>query len=252
LDGFGSKAWIKGLLTNAGKPNDPPSPTYFGHTKLRTMTNWVEKRWKTAQKSQDAQARLTDEFDQIAGWLASHPRGAIPADSDASAFGQGYRAFANRCSSCHNYKDGAATGGGSADASDEGTAKGPDMTGYGDAEWVRLMLLSPASHLRYGSRNSMPAFRDLEGVLGEANQIEIQQQRAFLLSKESGDITDDNPDDAKKKQGQADKKKKDIEAATRIVQLNDIERELIIRFLLKDFRVVFGGEPISGPPKRAQ
>ena len=49
----------------------------------------------------------------------------------------------------------------------------------------------------------------------------------------------------------ADKKKKEqeIDDATKVIQLSDIDRELIIRFLLKDHRVVFGGEPISGPPK---
>ena len=45
-------------------------------------------------------------------------------------------------------------------------------------------------------------------------------------------------------------KKAEIEAAHRVVNLSDIERELIVRWMLKNFRVVFGGETISGPPKK--
>ena len=36
---------------------------------------------------------------------------------------------------------------------------------------------------------------------------------------------------------------------TGIVPLSDVERELIIRFLLQDDRLVFFGRPIAGPPK---
>ena len=36
---------------------------------------------------------------------------------------------------------------------------------------------------------------------------------------------------------------------TKFVQMSDIDRELIIRWLLGDYRVVFGGEPISTAPK---
>jgi hypothetical protein len=51
-------------------------------------------------------------------------------------------------------------------------------------------------------------------------------------------------------EGQAEKKKEQIANACRTAQLDDVERELIIRWLLKDDRVVFGGKPIAGAPKR--
>ena len=34
------------------------------------------------------------------------------------------------------------------------------------------------------------------------------------------------------------------------IQLSDVDRELIIRYILNDDRVVFGGAPISGPPQK--
>ena len=50
--------------------------------------------------------------------------------------------------------------------------------------------------------------------------------------------------------GDDEKKKKQVEESTRVVNLSDIDRELIIRWLLQDYRVVFGGEPISAAPPR--
>jgi hypothetical protein len=85
----------------------------------------------------------------------------------------------------------------------------------------------------------MPVFRDFEGPMGEINQLELNQLREQLRKG----LADDAPDAEKKKREQ------DISEATKVIQLSDIERELIIRFLLKDYRVVFGGEPISGPQK---
>jgi hypothetical protein len=84
----------------------------------------------------------------------------------------------------------------------------------------------------------MPAFRDLEGVEGGFHRLEFQQAKDLLL-KEAGD------DDA-----EAESKKQAIAEATKLMNLSDLDRELIIRWLVKDYRVVFGGAPISAPPKR--
>ena len=86
------------------------------------------------------------------------------------------------------------------------------------------MLLSPSHQLRYGIRNHMPAFRDLEGSMAEINELEIKQFRD-QFRKDAGENLSD-----------ADKKKleENIAEATKVIQLSDIERELIIRFLLKD------------------
>jgi ubiquinol-cytochrome c reductase cytochrome b subunit len=225
LENFASQEWIRGLLAN------PASREYFGHTKLRRMSNWIDTTRSKARKD-GKETDLEKEFDDIAAWLASHPGRDRRTDLKSvppAEFGRGFSAFQKRCQRCHSYKN---EGG-------DSTPPGPDFTGYGDADWVRLMLMSPYHHLRYASRNRMPAFRDLEGPVAELNRLDIKQAQD-QFHKELGE---DAPEAEKKK------KEQEINDATKVIQLSDIERELIIRFLLKDYRVVFGGEPISGPPK---
>jgi ubiquinol-cytochrome c reductase cytochrome b subunit len=231
LAGFGTPAWITGLL------RQPESPHYFGNTKLRTMSNWVKKTRARASKENE-ESQLDADFDSIARWLGSHPRRDPPAEEDKqdqSAFAKGYRAFANWCGQCHTYKQ---TGG--------GDAKGPDFTGYGDADWVRMMIMAPYHGLRYGSHNTMPVFRDLEGPTSAVTRQEVQQGRELLLKEQllARNLKEDDP--------QAEELKKEIDGATKLVHLSDIDRELIIRWLLGDYRMAFGGEPISGVPSGGQ
>jgi hypothetical protein len=98
------------------------------------------------------------------------------------------------------------------------------------------MIMSPDHPLRYGTRNRMPGFRDLEGPAAAVTRDQIDRVKNLLI-KEIGE--DDKG---------AEERKEDIEKSMRAIHLTDIDRELIIRWLLKDDRVVFGGEPISGPP----
>jgi ubiquinol-cytochrome c reductase cytochrome b subunit len=221
LENFGTQEWIRKLLEN------PASPEYFGHTKLRRMQNWIDTTRSKARKD-GKEGQLEKEFEDVAAWLAGHPRPNTSASKKPDS-SPGLQSFQKRCQRCHSFEN---EGG-------DSTPPGPDFTGYGDADWVRLMLMSPSSHLRYGIRNRMPAFRDLEGPIAEINRLDIKQTQD-QFRKELGE-------DA----AEADKKKKEqeISEATKVSQLSDIERELIIRFVLKDYRVVFGGEPISGPPK---
>jgi hypothetical protein len=78
------------------------------------------------------------------------------------------------------------------------------------------MLMAPDNPLRYGDKNAMPAFRGLDGPAGEVTKIEWG----------------------------------DRGSKAKLVNLDDVDRELIIRWLTKDDRVVFGGDPISGPAQR--
>lgn len=48
---------------------------------------------------------------------------------------------------------------------------------------------------------------------------------------------------------QAVQRQKHIEKADTALQLREVECELITRSLLKDYRVVFGGEPIAAPAR---
>jgi ubiquinol-cytochrome c reductase cytochrome b subunit len=212
LAGFGTSEWVSGLL------KEPSSLRYLGRTKLKRMISWVKSERKKGNEQ-----RLNADLEQVAQWLGSHPRKDIPEANDQSEFAKGYRVYENRCSTCHSYKG---TGGGESNA--------PDFTGYGDADWIRLMIMSPNHPRRYGINNRMPAFRDLEGVDGEIKRAELERIKK-TLEEAAGDD---------------EKKKKEVEESTRVVNLSDIDRELIIRWLVQDYRVVFGGEPISAPAAR--
>jgi mono/diheme cytochrome c family protein len=200
LGGFGSKEWIRGLLRR------PEDPHYFGHTKLTGMINWAKGVRDKREEMSPAEKEEQDKaFDLIAEWLSTHPHGK-PRDKNADdLFTRGYQAFTKKkggCVSCHGYDN---TGGDSA----------PDLTKYGSAEWIRLMVMSPAHPKRHAAANEMPAFRSDEGADGGIRRQEFQ---------------DANPN-------------------VPFVALSDIDRELIIRWLVGDSRVVFGGEAITGPPR---
>jgi quinol-cytochrome oxidoreductase complex cytochrome b subunit/mono/diheme cytochrome c family protein len=227
LEKFGTTEWVRDLLRNPTGPRftfqtkgeSKPVPRV---SKLKTMTAWVTRTRNAAEKKGQLQ-KLDEEFDQIAEWLGKHPR-TVPKAGDASEFAKGYKAFRDRCMECHSY-------GGEKVETDP---RAPDLTGYGDASWVRLMIMSPNSPSRYGARNGMPAFLDLEGSNAEFTLDNLKRLKEADLN-EAGD-------DAKKK--------KAIEEAHTRTQLSDLERELIIRWLLNDDRIVFGGEPIGAAPKR--
>jgi ubiquinol-cytochrome c reductase cytochrome b subunit len=217
LTNFGSREWISGFL------QDPNSDHHYGRTRFKggRMSKFV-----SSARRKDPTGAAAD-FEQIAEWLATHPRGK--SFDDRPSLAKGYKAFQERCADCHKYEG---EGGDSA----EGAA--PDLTGYGDADWLRLMIVSPDHPARYGLRNRMPGFRDLESAAGGIVLEERSRLKNLLLK--------DAADDEKK----AEQMKKDIDEAMRVVNLSDIDRELILRFLLQDGRVVFGGAPIAAPPRR--
>jgi quinol-cytochrome oxidoreductase complex cytochrome b subunit/mono/diheme cytochrome c family protein len=125
----------------------------------------------------------------------------------------GKELFKNQCGRCHR-------------AGDVGTTKvgrAPDLTGWGSAAWIRGMILAPAHESRYGKyykdaetrKGLMPAFVDPNAP--GARQA-LQERNPGL------------PD-------------------TMVMQLSDTDREAVIRFMLRDYRVVFGGTTISAAPK---
>src|SRR5262249_45169377 len=177
----------------------PRSDHYFGRTKLKEMAGWVERTRKKAQKDPKELAKLDADFEAVADWLGRHPR---PEQDKTPP----PKAFENRCAECHSYNPKVG----------EEPSKGPDFTGYGDTGWLRLMIWAPDHPRRYGEKNQMPAFRELEAPGGEI-------ARADFLDKHS-------------------------DGKAKLIQLSDVDRELIIRYILDDNRVVFGGTPIAAPP----
>ncbi len=228
LADWGTESWIRDLL------RDPGHPRFFGKTHFKKMTEWV-KETRDKAKNPEALKKLDEDFDQIAKWLAGEPRNMpnfdqepAPDDVKEIEYRKGYAAFADRCNECHPF----AGEGGS-------TTRGPDFTGYASADWMRLMIMAPHHPARYGlaNRNAMPIFRDLKPInpVADVTRQEVERLKQTLLA--------DIPEE------QADRRKR-VEESMKLVDLSDIDRELIIRWLMKDYRVVFGGEPITGPVKR--
>jgi ubiquinol-cytochrome c reductase cytochrome b subunit len=92
----------------------------------------------------------------------------------------------------------------------------PDLAGYGDPQWLREMVMLPSDPTKYGAKNKMPAFRDLLAPGAGIAEPIIRR----------------------------------VEAAHKVINLSELDRELIIRFVTGDGRVVFGGEPIGAAPER--
>ncbi len=98
----------------------------------------------------------------------------------------------------------------------EGGSDAPDLTDYGSAAWLRFMLMAPGHEKRYAEQKEMPSFRNLDGPAAEVNLLGL----------------------------------KEIDGKSQVNHLSDIDRELIIRWLTRDYRIVFGGREIAAPPQR--
>jgi quinol-cytochrome oxidoreductase complex cytochrome b subunit/mono/diheme cytochrome c family protein len=243
LKGFGTEEWILGLLRNpAGKKHfgrcDPPRTT---------MSEWVEtwlpnvhlppeERDKLPEKEKKEAEKNLKDLTKLAQWLARSPRPDSP-DRDTKEFKEAIGLFntigdGSGCRNCHVYAG-------------EGGKQGPDLTGYGNAEWLRLMIMAPYDPSRYGNKNTMPIFRDLEGKAGKINRHEVERTKQLLL-----DMAEPADPDNEREKRRAERDKKEIEKAYgTLIHLSPLERELVIRWILGDDRVVFGGEAISAPPK---
>lgn len=233
LTGFATQEWIRGLLENPG------SKKYFGdHPRLQGMVNWRADNIDAEREgmTEEGKKKQDEQFDQVAWWLAQQALD-VEARKEQIAKDEAYAARLRdgremfksfNCNSCHK-----------AEGVEKGGVKGPDLTGYGSQEWVHGMILSPGHRSRYGGtvtvkdkdkkgklvdivlpRNEMPAFRPPPDT-GPA-RLALQE---FFESQPDFPRNFVNP-------------------------LTDFDRELIVRFLTRDDRVVFGGTPISGPKKK--
>ena len=217
LGDFASEKWIRGLL------HAPDNPMYFGLTPLEGMKNWkakvLAKRERLLKKDPEGAkktiAKEEEDFDVIARWLADQ---ANPADKrNKDLHPKAAEAFGDRCGSCHAVKD----------VSEGETA--PDLTNYGSQDWVRGMIMAPGAKSRYGRsyaveegkerpKGLMPAFRNLDGPGADVHLEEFHAGQP------------DFPRDL-------------------VIGLSDVDREMIVRFMTRDPRVVFGGRAIAGPKR---
>ena len=130
LEGFGSRAWIRGLL------EDPKSPAYFG--KVPQCDGMVE--WKKSTKLKGKQ------LDDVADFVASFAR--IDADqtpeewlnSPEVADHPGSAPFEKECGTCH-VVDGLTEG---------GLRDAPKLFAWGSPQWIARMIRKPNAADLYG------------------------------------------------------------------------------------------------------
>jgi quinol-cytochrome oxidoreductase complex cytochrome b subunit/mono/diheme cytochrome c family protein len=212
LGRFGTASWVRGLLEN------PSDAAYFGHTKLQGMKNWRKKidnlraEWKK-KESADVYAKKVAAQNDDFDLLANFlaEQSKPRAARDPELIKRGLEVFFDK--KRPGYCAGCHHVAG---FKRDGGSEGPELTDYASADWIRLMIMAPSNPRRHGANNQMPAFRPLQGVGSEVHLIEFK---------------DANPN-------------------TAVIDLSDIDRELIIRFMTRDDRVVFGGRIISGPKQR--
>jgi quinol-cytochrome oxidoreductase complex cytochrome b subunit/mono/diheme cytochrome c family protein len=142
LFGFGSRAWIAGLLKN------PQGASHFGTApQLDGMAEWKKSSKLTAQ-----------QLDQVADFVASFA--SIPEDmttedwlnSPGVSDHPGLAPFQKECGSCHVI-DGLSEG---------GMRDAPKLFGWGSPHWIAHMIRKPRSSDKYGfldekQANQMPA-----------------------------------------------------------------------------------------------
>jgi len=144
LYGFGSAAWVRGLLD----PDRVAGPEYYGNTahKDGDMVGYVRDEMGDAEKWKPA------EIEAVTAALAAEA-GLPDADATPAQVEQGRAliASAERCGSCHNFRD-----------NGTGLGTAPDLTGWGSREWIAGLVANPAQERFYGDDNDrMPAFEKL-------------------------------------------------------------------------------------------
>jgi ubiquinol-cytochrome c reductase cytochrome b subunit len=194
-----------------GLLNDPSDPKYFGGMEqLDGMKDWKAGiRGEREAMTKDQIKTQEESLDQIAAWLAEQ---ALPPAKRTKA-PLGKPLFKTMCGRCHRVED----------LGTDKVGKAPNLTGYGSADWIRGMILAPAAKTRYGQYYEDP--KKLDGLMPAFANLEAPGALAALHERNP------NLPDSK------------------LINLSDIDREAVIRFLLRDYRVVFGGKTIAAAPK---
>ncbi len=144
LKGFGSRAWLTGLLD----PARVSSTNYFGGTKFADgkMAKFVKKDVANYTPEQKEQLKKVIVAVSAEAVLAAQ---AADDKHDAPEIEEGRRLLKDsmKCTDCHQFR-----------VKDE-DASAPDLTGYGSREWLTRFLNNPGHADFYGDRNDrMPAF----------------------------------------------------------------------------------------------
>ena len=145
LHGFGTAAWMRGLLD----PKQVAGPAYFGNTahKEDDMVNFVQNDLT------DAATWKPDDIEAVIVAMAAEA-GLAAAGTPAAVIekGRGLVADGERCGSCHRFTP-------------NETAHGiaPDLTGWASREWLVGLIVDPTHERFYGDTNDrMPSFGKAE------------------------------------------------------------------------------------------
>jgi ubiquinol-cytochrome c reductase cytochrome b subunit len=143
LKGYGTRAWVRGLLEN------PASPAYYGKSEPCEGM----KTWKSASKLTAKQ--LDDVADFVATFATIDP-GTSPTDWAAAAKAAdhpGRAPFYRECVDCHTM--------GNLVEREKKTQESPDLFAWGSPRWTARMIKSPGHPSAYGhlaEEQKMPAF----------------------------------------------------------------------------------------------
>lgn len=150
LAGFGSRAWISGLLD----PDRVSSTNYFGGTKLRDgkMPKFVKK--DVAHYTPEQKEQLTKVIAAISAEAGLKSQANLDKhDAAIIAEGRALIKDAMKCTDCHEFR-----------AKDE-EASAPTLTGYASRDWLIKFITNPAHPSFYGDKSDrMPAFGE-KGIL---------------------------------------------------------------------------------------
>jgi ubiquinol-cytochrome c reductase cytochrome b subunit len=141
LHGFGTAAWMRGLLD----PAQVAGPAYFGNTahKDGDMVGFVQGDLT------DADTWTPANIEAVSLALAAEA-GLAPKDASAAMIeeGRGLVSDGERCGSCHRFGE-----------KDTEPVGAPDLTGWGSREWLVGIISDPTHERFYGESNDrMPSF----------------------------------------------------------------------------------------------
>ena len=158
LHGFGTAAWMRGLLD----PKQVAGPAYFGNTahKEGDMVNFVQNDFTDAAtwKPDDVEA-------VIAAMAAEAGLAAAGTSPELIEKGRGLVADGERCGSCHRFVP-----------NETAHGSAPDLTGWGSRQWLVGIITDPTHSQFYGDSNDrMPSFgKAEEGAAPMLTQRQIE------------------------------------------------------------------------------
>ena len=144
LYGFGSVAWMQGLLD----PAAVDGPAYFGNTSHNNgdMVNFVKNDLAdtSAWSSEDIRAVIV----AMAAEANVYDTGIPESDISLIERGRALISDENRCGSCHDFG-----------INEVNPNMAPDLVGWGSREWLIGIITNPAHEKFYGTQNDrMPSF----------------------------------------------------------------------------------------------